>query len=123
MVALCEQRVSQAPSAVTVPMSSLSRIWLQVWQHRAVAVSAGGELDGTDGGCGGVHERLFSATAGGLWVSDADARDWRPALPAQAPVSFLEVSAEGTLPAFVLGLGLLRRAEDADDRERLHPGF
>jgi photosystem II stability/assembly factor-like uncharacterized protein len=33
------------------------------------------------------------------------------------------VTAEGILHAFVLGEGLVRRAEDDGEWERLHPGF
>ena len=68
-------------------------------------------------------ERLYAATQTGLFVSEADAQDWQPAHPAQAPVSFVDVTEDGILHAFVLGEGLVRRAEHADDWERLHPGF
>jgi ligand-binding sensor domain-containing protein len=68
-------------------------------------------------------ERLYAATESGLLVSAADARDWQRAHPAQAPVSFVEVSADGTLHTFVLGEGLVRRAEEGGEWERLHPGF
>ena len=69
------------------------------------------------------RERLYAATEAGLFVSEADAQDWQRAHPAQAPVSFVEVTADGILHAFVLGEGLVRRAEDGDEWERLHPGF
>jgi photosystem II stability/assembly factor-like uncharacterized protein len=68
-------------------------------------------------------ERLYAATETGLFVSEADAQDWQRAHPAQAPVSFVEVTADGTLHAFVLGEGLVRRAEDGGEWERLHPGL
>ena len=68
-------------------------------------------------------ERLFAATEVGLFVSAADARDWQRAHPAQAPVSFAEVTQDGILHAFILGEGLVRRAEDGGAWERLHPGF
>ena len=69
------------------------------------------------------RERLYAATEVGLFVSAADARDWRRAHPAQAPVSFVEVTADGILHAFILGEGLVRRAEDDTEWEHLHPGF
>ena len=68
-------------------------------------------------------ERLYAATEGGLWVSAGDARDWQRAHPAQSPVSFVEVTADGILHAFILGEGLVRRAEDETVWERRHPGF
>ena len=68
-------------------------------------------------------ERLYAATEAGLFVSQADAQDWQRAHPAQAPVSFVEVTADGILHAFILGEGLIRRAEDEDEWERLHLGF
>ncbi|MDO9640921.1 MAG: hypothetical protein Q7J44_20510 [Pseudotabrizicola sp.] len=68
-------------------------------------------------------ERLYAATEGGLWVSAGDARNWQRAHPAQAPVSFVEVTADGILHAFILGEGLVRRAEDETAWESLHPGF
>jgi len=68
-------------------------------------------------------ERLYAATEAGLFVSQADARDWQRAHPAQAPVSFVEVTAGGILHAFILGEGLVRRTEDEAEWEHLHPGF
>jgi photosystem II stability/assembly factor-like uncharacterized protein len=53
----------------------------------------------------------------------ADARDWQLAHPAQAPVSFVEVTADGVLHAFIIGEGLVRRVEDETEWEHLHPGF
>lgn len=67
--------------------------------------------------------RLYAATEAGLLVSEADATDWQRAHPAAAPVSVVEVTAEGMIHAFILGEGLVRRHEDADAWERLHPGF
>ena len=68
-------------------------------------------------------ERLYAATEVGLFVSQADAQDWRRAHPAQAPVSLVEVTADGILHAFILGEGLVRRAEGETEWERIHPGF
>ena len=68
-------------------------------------------------------ERLYAATEVGLFVSAADAQDWQRAHPAQAPVSFVEVTDDGLLYAFILGEGLVRRTEDEAEWERLHPGF
>ncbi len=68
-------------------------------------------------------ERLYAATEVGLFVSAADARDWRRAHPAQAPVSFVEVTADGILHAFILGEGLVLGTEGEAQWERLHPGF
>ncbi|MBE0454112.1 MAG: exo-alpha-sialidase [Roseovarius sp.] len=68
-------------------------------------------------------ERLYAATETGLFVSEAGAKAWRRAHPAEAPVSFVEVTAEGMIHAFVLGEGLVRRSEDGGAWEVLHPGF
>jgi len=68
-------------------------------------------------------ERLYAATEIGLFVSEANAQHWQPAHPAQGPVSFVEVTTDGILHAFVLGEGLVRRAEGSSEWERLHPGF
>lgn len=68
-------------------------------------------------------ERLYAATETGLFVSDADARNWQRAHPAEAPVSFVEVMADGMIHAFILGEGLVRRHEDGDVWELPHPGF
>ncbi|MDD7970798.1 WD40/YVTN/BNR-like repeat-containing protein [Roseinatronobacter alkalisoli] len=68
-------------------------------------------------------ERLYAATETGLFVSDADARDWQCAHPTDAPVTFVEVLADGMIHAFILGEGLVRRAEDGSAWEQLHPDF
>lgn len=68
-------------------------------------------------------ERLYAATEAGLFVSEAGASNWQPAHPAGAPVSFVEVTAEGMIHAFILGEGLVRRHEESDAWELLHPGF
>lgn len=68
-------------------------------------------------------ERLYAATETGLFVSDADARNWQRAHPADAPASFVEVTADGMIHAFILGGGLVRRHEDGGAWEQLHPGF
>ncbi len=68
-------------------------------------------------------ERLYAATETGLWVSDADARDWQRAHPTDAPVSFVEVMADGMIHAYILGEGLVRRDEKGGAWERLHPDF
>lgn len=68
-------------------------------------------------------ERLYAATETGLFVSAAGATGWRRVHPAEAPVSFVEVTAQGMIYAFILGEGLVRRPEDGGDWEQLHPGF
>ena len=68
-------------------------------------------------------ERLYAATETGLWVSDVDARNWQRAHPADAPVSFVEVMENGMIHAYILGEGLVRRDEDGDEWEQLHPDF
>jgi photosystem II stability/assembly factor-like uncharacterized protein len=68
-------------------------------------------------------ERLYAATEAGLFVSETEASNWQPAHPAGAPVSFVDVTAEGMIHAFILGEGLVRRHEESDAWERLHPGF
>ncbi|WP_139257575.1 WD40/YVTN/BNR-like repeat-containing protein [Natronohydrobacter thiooxidans] len=68
-------------------------------------------------------ERLYAATEVGLFVSAADAEGWQRAHPAQAPVTLVEVTQDGILHAFIFDEGLVRRAEDSAEWERLHPGF
>lgn len=70
-----------------------------------------------------ASERLYAATETGLFVSETDASNWQRAHPARAPVSFVEVTAEGMIHAFLLGEGLMRRHEESDAWEQLHPGF
>lgn len=91
----------------------------QSWER--VADAPGGLIDIAASAL--APERLYAATEVGLFVSEADAQDWQRAHPAQAPVSLVEVTAGGILHAFVLGEGLVRRAEDGGEWERLHPGF
>ena len=72
-MALWQRRVSQAPSAVTVPMSLSFGTWSSRSGNEegqqtvrgtacptngAVAVPAGGELDSADVGGGGVHGQM-----------------------------------------------------------------
>ena len=68
-------------------------------------------------------EQLYAATETGLFVSDADAGDWQRAHPADAPVSFVEVMADGLIHAYILGEGLVSRDEDGGGWEQLHPDF
>ena len=55
-------------------------------------------------------DTVFAATEGGLLVSRDAGSSWEPVLEG-SPVSLVEVTADGTLYAFVLGRGLVRSDE------------
>lgn len=55
-------------------------------------------------------ETLYAATEGGLMVSRDGGQRWETVVDG-APVSLIEVTADGSLHAFVLGQGLVRAAE------------
>lgn len=68
-------------------------------------------------------DRLYAATREGLVLSpDAGANWQRVALP-RRPVSLVEVTADGTVYAFVLGSGLLRGKEGGPDWRTLSNDF
>jgi photosystem II stability/assembly factor-like uncharacterized protein len=61
---------------------------------------------------------LYAATGEGLLVSTDAGRTWKPLLQG-APVTLVEVTAEGTLYAFVADRGLVRAAEGSASFETL----
>jgi hypothetical protein len=56
-------------------------------------------------------DRVYAATEAGLLVSDDAGRSWQPAHPSRAPASTVAVAPDGTVLAFVVGVGLQRAAE------------
>jgi len=74
-------------------------------------------------------DTVYAATESGLSVSRDGGRTWKPVLEG-LPVSLVEVTADGTIYAFVVGQGLARASEadlefttiskDWDDRILLH---
>jgi photosystem II stability/assembly factor-like uncharacterized protein len=67
-------------------------------------------------------DRLFAATEQGLLVSDDSGRAWRPGHLLRRPVTTVAVAPDGTVYAWMLGVGLLRGAEPALRFERVHEG-
>ncbi len=59
---------------------------------------------------------LYAATEGGLSVSKDEGRTWKAILDG-APVSFVEVTGDGTAYAFMLGRGFVRFHEDQPEPE------
>ena len=55
--------------------------------------------------------RVYAATQQGLFVSTDGGRVWQPAHLLRRPVSMIEVAADGSVYAFMLGSGLLRAKE------------
>lgn len=66
---------------------------------------------------------LFAATETGLLRSADAGASWAPAHPARAPVSLVDVGPDGTVLAFVLGVGLIRADEQVLDWTVLSDGF
>lgn len=54
---------------------------------------------------------LYLATQSGLLVSNDAGRSWRPGHLLQRPVSMVETSADGSVYAFIVGLGLVKATE------------
>lgn len=55
-------------------------------------------------------DTVYAATGIGLMVSRDGARTWEPSGPVGRPASLVEVAPAGTVYAFVIGSGLLRRS-------------
>jgi photosystem II stability/assembly factor-like uncharacterized protein len=68
-------------------------------------------------------DTLYLATASGLRVSRDGGRTWTPAHPAREPATLASMQADGTLYAFVVGVGLLRAREPALEWEVLSNDF
>ena len=58
---------------------------------------------------------LLAATEAGLWRSTDRGATWMQAHPTAAPVSFVDISADGQVLAFVLGIGLVQADESTLD--------
>lgn len=56
-------------------------------------------------------ERLYAATQQGILLSEDGGRSWRTAHPLRRPVSMIEVGADKSVYAFMVGGGLLRTEE------------
>ncbi len=69
----------------------------------------------------GDPDTLYAATAEGLLVSDDGGRSWQPAYMRRAPTSMVEAGAEGTVYAFMLGVGLVK--SQSMGWTRLNDGF
>ena len=57
-------------------------------------------------------DQLFAATKGGLLFSNDGGRTWSPAHTNQSPATMVQATVDGSVYAFVVGLGLIRSAED-----------
>lgn len=68
-------------------------------------------------------DTLFAATEAGLLRSTDGGVTWVQAHPTTAPVSLVDVGTDGTVLAFVLGVGLLQADEQALDWAVLSDGF
>jgi photosystem II stability/assembly factor-like uncharacterized protein len=68
-------------------------------------------------------DTLLAATETGLLRSTDSGATWVQAHPAAAPVSFVDISAEGDVLAFVLGAGLLQADETTLDWAVLSKAF
>jgi photosystem II stability/assembly factor-like uncharacterized protein len=67
-------------------------------------------------------DTLYAATEEGLWVSRDAGRNWETVLDG-APVSLVEVAADGSVYAFVLGRGLVGSAEPDIDFKTISDGW
>ncbi len=65
--------------------------------------------------------RIYAATRHGLLRSNDSGKSW-DALIERSPITMVEVAPDGTLYAFVVGQGLMRRQEDEAEFERVGAG-
>jgi len=70
-----------------------------------------------------LAERLYAATKQGLLVSEDGGASWKAGHAIGQPVSLVEVTADGTVLAFVVGRGLLRAEEGSTGWETVGRGF
>jgi photosystem II stability/assembly factor-like uncharacterized protein len=68
-------------------------------------------------------ERLYAATQQGILLSEDGGRNWRTAHPLRRPVSMIEVGADKSVYAFMVGGGLLRAEEPSLDWQTLSRDF
>ena len=68
-------------------------------------------------------DTVYAATEAGLQVSRDAGRSWQPTEVAGQPVSLVEVSEDGRILAFVVGLGLLQGKEGSPEWETLNAEF
>ena len=60
---------------------------------------------------------LFAATKGGLLYSSDGGRSWGPAHTNQSPATMVQAMGDGSIYAFIVGLGLIRSADDTPSNE------
>ena len=58
-------------------------------------------------------DTLYAATQQGLLISTDRGQSWSPAHMNQSPASMVQASADGSVYAFVAGLGLIRNSDDS----------
>jgi len=68
-------------------------------------------------------KRLYAATKQGLMDSVDAGESWRPAHVNRSPATMVQTVGDGTVYAFVVGLGLLRTVEPALNWELVSNGF
>lgn len=66
---------------------------------------------------------LYAATQQGILVSRDGGASWTPAQELRRPISLVEVSASGTVYAYMVGSGLLRSDEETLDWEAVGDAF
>ncbi len=68
-------------------------------------------------------ERLYAATQQGILLSEDGGRNWQTAHPLRRPVSMIEVGADKSVYAFMVGGGLLRTEETSLNWQTLSRDF
>ena len=68
-------------------------------------------------------DTIYAAAMGGLFISRDSGRNWNPAFVQQRPVPLVEVSATGSVYAFVYGVGLMASEESGPGWEMRSNGF
>lgn len=69
------------------------------------------------------RDRIYAATQRGLVMSRDGGATWERAHPVDAPATLIAASADGTLYAFVVGVGLVSAREAALEWRTLHDDF
>jgi len=69
------------------------------------------------------RKTLYAATQKGLLISRDRGKSWSPAHFNQSPASLVQTSGDGSVYAFIGGLGLLRSPDDSMKWERLRNDF
>ncbi len=66
---------------------------------------------------------LYAATQQGLLISRDRGKSWSPAHFNQSPASMVQAAGDGSVYAFVAGIGLLRSPDDSMKWQRLSNDF